>query len=492
MTMQALHANSRLNHIRTIAGRAIIGAQLALVAISNSASLAFGTWSLSMCALSIAILAVPVIQMLQGRSEEAARITLSATLMVQVMLLLNAFAGHSFIGDMHMVFFAALGIIAGLCCWPSVLVSTLVVAIHHLSLNFLYPAAVFSGGPDIVRVLTHAIILVAEAAALLGLTYNLTHAFSQSDQALKDAETARQNADVLTQTASDARQASETRHVTLEDAIARFGKTIEDTMHKAQGEAQSMQTSANELSGIAAQSSTHVEQASSSAVQASQNISSVAGAVSELAKSVSEIAHQVQNTSESLGAVRGAGVETLSTMEKLKASSDKIGDVITLIQAIASQTNLLALNATIEAARAGEAGRGFAVVASEVKSLAAQTGKATDEIRTQIQSLQEAAGESAVAINAIVGRVQEVDQFMTSIAAAIEEQDSTTRSIAAAMSDTISASSGADDSIRTVKEQTEMVEQVAAKLIKAAEEVSQASNVVQREVAGFITVARAS
>ncbi len=70
-------------------------------------------------------------------------------------------------------------------------------------------------------------------------------------------------------------------------------------------------------------------------------------------------------------------------------AAQKIGEVVTLINAIAGQTNLLALNATIEAARAGEAGKGFAVVASEVKNLAMQTAKATEEIGGQVRAIQQ-------------------------------------------------------------------------------------------------------
>src|SRR5260370_1398136 len=117
-------------------------------------------------------------------------------------------------------------------------------------------------------------------------------------------------------------------------------------------------------------------------------------------------------------------------MQGLADNAGRISVVIDLIQTIASQTNLLALNATIEAARAGEAGRGFAVVASEVKSLANQTAKATDEIRSQIANMQQVTTSAVGAIRNIGTIIGEINDVTTAIAAAVEEQGAATREIA--------------------------------------------------------------
>jgi methyl-accepting chemotaxis protein len=85
-------------------------------------------------------------------------------------------------------------------------------------------------------------------------------------------------------------------------------------------------------------------------------------------------------------------------IETLNGESEKIGQVLTVIQSIAAQTNLLALNAAIEAARAGDAGRGFAVVADEVRTLATNTHQATESIRTMMASLQTSAKDAVSAM----------------------------------------------------------------------------------------------
>jgi methyl-accepting chemotaxis protein len=163
---------------------------------------------------------------------------------------------------------------------------------------------------------------------------------------------------------------------------------------------------------------------------AKQDTSQLATAAEEFAASASEISRQVSDagslTDEAHSAANAAG----RSLDGLRSSSGEIGNVVSLIAAIAKQTNLLALNAKIEAARAGSAGRGFAVVADEVKALSVETQKATDEIAHKIGQLQKDAAESVAAVNRITEVMEAMHPVFHAVAGAAIQQTATTDDLA--------------------------------------------------------------
>ncbi len=199
--------------------------------------------------------------------------------------------------------------------------------------------------------------------------------------------------------------------------------------------------------------------------QSSTNLDSVATATEEMTATIGQIA---QNT-ESARTVTEQAVEqskqVTELMDALGASANEIGKVTETITSISDQTNLLALNATIEAARAGAAGKGFAVVASEIKELAKQTAAATEDIREKIDGIQTSTNNSIVDIKKITEIVQNVNDYVTTIAAAVEEQAVTTKDI----SDNMGQASSA---VQDASERTAQNSTVSRDIAKEIAEVS--------------------
>lgn len=153
---------------------------------------------------------------------------------------------------------------------------------------------------------------------------------------------------------------------------------------------------------------------------ASVDVQTVACAAEELFTSIAEIGRQVGESTKIAGHAVDQAMRTNRTVQGLAAAAQKIGEVVSMIKGIAGQTKLLALNATIEAASAGEAGKGFAIVASEVRALAEDTAKATEEIASQIGSVQDVSGDAVSVIQTIGDTVTHINRITTTIAASIE------------------------------------------------------------------------
>ena len=222
----------------------------------------------------------------------------------------------------------------------------------------------------------------------------------------------------------------ERRSESVAGSIAAFQTSVGQALANLRGTADRLELSATKLNDAADVVTSESRTAEGRVNAASQNVTSAASSVEELAASISEIASQAGKSTDVASRAVTEARRTAQTMTELGDAATRIGEVIGLIQAIAGQTNLLALNATIEAARAGEAGRGFAVVASEVKSLAAQTARATAEIAEQVGAIQAAAVDSAQAIEQVNSIITDMSAIASTVSATVEEQNAAVSSIA--------------------------------------------------------------
>jgi methyl-accepting chemotaxis protein len=233
-------------------------------------------------------------------------------------------------------------------------------------------------------------------------------------------------------------------------------------------------------------------QVAAAAEEASANVRTVAAAAEELSASINEIGRKVGETAEIAGHAAGEAERTDATVQALSADVQHIGEVVALIQTIASQTNLLALNATIEAARAGEAGRGFAVVATEVKSLATQTAKATEEIGARIANIQGTTARAVEAIKAIGTTITRMNTIADDVAERINQQGAATREIARNVQEASSGTHEVTGNIVGVSQAAEETGTQAQTVLTSADQLSHQADALRSAVDHYLQGIRAA
>ena len=245
--------------------------------------------------------------------------------------------------------------------------------------------------------------------------------------------------------------------ITSKDELATLGELFNLFMGKIQniikqlsGDAQNIDVSSNELVSVAKDMtqnangtadmagkvttaaedmSSNLNSVAAAMEESSTNAHMVASAAEEMNATINEIAKNAENARVISGNAATKASEVEAGMSVLNKAAQSIGKVTDTIAEISDQTNLLALNATIEAARAGEAGKGFAVVANEIKELAKQTVKATSDIRSQIDNVQNNTNSTLASIQEVSGVIRDVNEIVSTIAAAVTQQSAATQEI---------------------------------------------------------------
>ena len=271
-------------------------------------------------------------------------------------------------------------------------------------------------------------------------------------------------------------------------------KQLADTFeHEVSGLIQRVASAANQLTktaetmlGSSQESTENAKAVATAAQQSSSSVQAVATSADQLHSSIQEVGKQITRSSEVANDASARAKSTNETMDRLSHAAGKIGEAVRLINDIAERTNLLALNATIEAARAGEAGKGFAVVADEVKSLARQTGNATEEIQSYVNEIQSSSNEAVSAIGDISKVIDEINEIASSISSSVEEQVASASEISQNINAAARGAGEVAENIEGVRQLAKQTGDHAAEVQSAAENVSTDLDHLSRQVDDFV------
>ncbi|MEV0134162.1 methyl-accepting chemotaxis protein [Dactylosporangium sp. NPDC050688] len=205
-------------------------------------------------------------------------------------------------------------------------------------------------------------------------------------------------------------------------SIAEESAVLTDASGNLRDVSRQLSTGADRLATESTAAATSIDETTRDVHTASNSTRALQAAVQDISTRVAQAA---QIAAEAVQVAAAAN----RTIAELDASSARIGEVASVITAIADQTNLLALNATIEASRAGEAGKGFAVVANEVKELAKQTAKATGDIGERIGAIQSGTSSAIDELQRVTTTINRIAAIQNEISGSTDQQADAARDI---------------------------------------------------------------
>ncbi len=306
-------------------------------------------------------------------------------------------------------------------------------------------------------------------------------------QALDSLRQSAQNAKRLERQAKDVHDRELTRSRGVDEACRKFEDDTFATLSII-GQAGELLTSTSiNMRNLAAESSERARTAAENAAEVTTNVQTVAAATEELSTSITDITSRASAGARNVQQAVLQADDTRRTVDALNAAVQKIGEVVALINGIASQTNLLALNATIEAARAGETGKGFAVVAGEVKSLANQTARATEDISRQIEEVQAAMSNAVAAIGTMGETITHINEAVAAIAEAAEQQQQATQEISASIQKAARNTQLVTEDVAQVAQSNQRTGEAAAGVMQSVSEQQKEQDLLKSTVETFIS-----
>ena len=477
----------------------MIGVMWFLFAMSLGLASWYNTWSEALW-IGLPSAIVPTILVFMMSGKLITRLVIGAAFMV--FCALHIHQAHGMI-ELHFGIFVLLAFLLVYRDWMPIVTAAAVIAVHHLSFNFLqaagYGVYLFSENSGLGLVILHAAYVVFESAILIYLSVHFRKEAIAGEELV---EIGKHMAIV------DGRI---DLHYRKENPNSDFAHDYNHFIDAVSSAIRNSQDTANHLATATEQMQAQSDSARQGVTRQQLETDQIATAINEMTATVQEVARSATDAANAAGqadieASNGKNVvaqtiESIQTLAKnveqaadviqrLEMDTTEIGGVLDVIKGIADQTNLLALNAAIEAARAGEQGRGFAVVADEVRTLASRTQESTEEINNMIDKLQtgaknavdvmekgreqartgvEQASLAGQSLEAITQSVATINDMNTQIAGAAEEQSTVAEEINRSV---VNISQVADETASNVAQVADSSAQLEALSVDLKQEVA--------------------